>query len=47
MIQYYRTLKRIGTKLNVLSNPYFQMAFAAALLGTVLLTTFTVNILRR
>ena len=47
MIQYYRTLKRIGTKLNVVSNPYFQMAFAAALLGTVLLTTFTVNILRR
>jgi len=47
MIQYYRTLKRIGTKLNVVTNPYFQMAFAAALLGTVLLTTFTVNILRR
>ena len=47
MIQYYRTLKRIGTKLNVLSNPYFQMAFAAALLGTVLLATFTVKILLR
>jgi putative membrane protein len=47
MIQYYRTLERIGTKLNVLSNPYFQMALAAALLGTVLLTTFTVNILLR
>ena len=47
MIQYYRTLKRIGTKLNVVTNPCFQMAFAAALLGTVLLATFTVNILMR
>ena len=47
MIQYYRTLKRIGTNLNVFTNPYFQMAFAAALLGTVLLTTFTLNILLR
>ena len=47
MIEYYRTRKRIGTKVNVLSNPYFQMAFAAALLGTVLLTTFTMNALLR
>ena len=47
MIQYYRTLRRIGTKLNVVSNPHFQMAFAAVLLGTVLLATFTVNILLR
>ena len=47
MIQYRRTLKRIGTKGNVLSNPYFQMAFAAVLLGTVLLTTFTLNALLR
>ena len=47
MIQYYRTLKRIGGNSNVLTNPYFQMAFAAALLGTVLLTTFTANILLR
>ena len=47
MIQYYRTLKRIGTELNVVSNPCFQMAFAAALLGTVLLATFTLNILLR
>ena len=47
MIQYYRTLKRIGTELNVVTNPCFQMAFAAALLGTVLLATFTVNILMR
>ena len=47
MIQYYRTLKRIGGNLNVFTNPYFQMAFAAALLGTVLLTTLTLNILLR
>ena len=47
MIQYYRTLKRIGTELNVVSNPCFQMAFAAVLLGTVLLATFTLNILLR
>ncbi|HKO63256.1 MAG TPA: DUF202 domain-containing protein [Pyrinomonadaceae bacterium] len=45
MIQYYRTQQRIGTKVNVLSNPYFQMAFAAVLLGTVLLTTFTMKAL--
>ena len=47
MIQYYRTLKRIGTKLSVVSNPCFQMAFATVLLGTVLLATFTLNILLR
>jgi putative membrane protein len=47
MIQYCRTLKRIGTTLNVFTNPYFQMAFAAALLGTVLLTTLTLSILLR
>jgi putative membrane protein len=47
MIEYHRTLKRIGVKKNILGNPCFQMAFAAALLGTVLLGTFTVNILLR
>ena len=47
MIQYYRTLKRIGMKLNVVTNPYFQMAFAAVLLGTVLLATLTVSIVLR
>ena len=47
MIQYYRTLKRIGGNLNVFTNPYFQMAFAAALLGSILLTTLTLNILLR
>ena len=47
MIQYYRTLKRIGTgtRVNVVSNPCFQMAFAALLLGTILLATLTVSIL--
>ena len=46
MIQYYRTLKRIaGTKVNVFSNPIFLMAFAALLLGTVLLVTLTMRIL--
>ena len=49
MIQYYRTLKRIGTgtKVNIFSNPIFLMAFAALLLGTVLLVTLTVGILRQ
>jgi len=47
MIQYYRTLRRIGGNLNVLTNPYFQMAFAAALLGSILLTAFTLNIILR
>lgn len=47
MIQYYRTLKRIGGNSNVFTNPYFQMAFAAALLGSILLTAFTLNILLR
>ena len=46
MIQYYGTLKRIsGTKVNVFSNPIFLMAFAALLLGTVLLVTLTMRIL--
>jgi putative membrane protein len=47
MFQYRRTLKRIGTNSNVLGNPYFLMALAAALLGTVLLATFTVSFLLR
>ncbi len=47
MIQYYRTLKRIGagTEVKVFSNPVFQMAFAALLLGTVLLVSLVVRIL--
>jgi uncharacterized membrane protein YidH (DUF202 family) len=49
MIQYYRTLKRIGTgtKVNVLTSPIFLMSFAALLLGTILLVTLTVGILRQ
>ena len=47
MIQYYRTLKRIGTgtKVNVFTSPIFLMSFAALLLGTVLLVSLTVRIL--
>jgi uncharacterized membrane protein YidH (DUF202 family) len=49
MIQYYRTLKRIGTgpKVNVFTSPIFLMSFAALLLGTILLVTLTVGILRQ
>jgi uncharacterized membrane protein YidH (DUF202 family) len=45
MIQYYRILKRMGTKLSVVGNPNFQMAFAVLLLGTVLLATLIANII--
>ena len=38
MIQYYRTLKRMG-KESVLTNPNFQMACVIFLLGTILLVT--------
>jgi putative membrane protein len=38
MIQYYRSLKRMG-KENVLTNPNFQMAGVIFLLGTILLIT--------
>jgi len=38
MIQYYRSLKRMG-KENVLTNPNFQMAGVIFLLGTILLVT--------
>ncbi len=38
MIQYYRTLKRMG-KESVLTNPNFQMAGVIFLLGTILLVT--------
>jgi putative membrane protein len=39
MIQYYRTLKRLGRKESVFSNPNFQMACVIFLLGTILLVT--------
>ncbi len=43
--QYSRTLKRMGRKESVLTNPNFQMAVAILLLGTVLLVTLIGNIL--
>ena len=39
MIQYYRTLKRMGRKESVFQNPNFQMALVIFLLGTILLVT--------
>jgi putative membrane protein len=45
IIQYSRTLKRMGRKESVISNPNFQMAVAILLLGTILLFTLIGNIL--
>ena len=39
MIQYYRTLKRMGRKESVFKNPNFQMACVIFLLGIILLIT--------
>jgi putative membrane protein len=39
VIQYSRTLKRMGKKERVLTNPIFQMAGIILLLGTILLVT--------
>jgi putative membrane protein len=39
MIQYYRTLKRMGRKESIFKNPNFQMACVIFLLGTILLIT--------
>jgi len=39
MIQYYRTLKSLGRKESVFSNPNFQMAGVIFLLGAILLVT--------
>jgi putative membrane protein len=44
MIQYYRSLKRMG-KENVLTNPNFQMAGVIFLLGTILLITLIGDIM--
>jgi hypothetical protein len=44
-MQYSRTLKRMGRKESVISNPNFQMAVAILLLGTILLVTLIGNIL--
>jgi len=45
IIQYSRTLKRMGRKESIFSNPNFQMAFAILLLGTILLVTLLGNII--
>jgi putative membrane protein len=45
IIQYSRTLKRMGRKENVFSNPNFQMALAILLLGMILLVTLIGNII--
>ena len=39
MIQYYRTLQRMGRKESIFKNPNFQMACVIFLLGTILLVT--------
>jgi putative membrane protein len=43
--QYARTLKRMGSKESIVSNPNFQMAIAILLLGTILLIALIGNIL--
>jgi putative membrane protein len=45
VIQYSRTLQRMGRKESAFSNPNFQMAAAVLLLGTILLVTLIGNIL--
>ena len=45
IMQYSRTLKRMGRTESVVSNPNFQMAVAILLLGTILLITLIGNIL--
>lgn len=47
IIQYSRTLKRMGRKESAFSNPNFQMAGAILLLGTILLVTLIGDILLR
>jgi putative membrane protein len=45
ILQYSRTLKRMGKKESLFSNPNFQMAAAILLLGIILLATLIGNIL--
>jgi putative membrane protein len=45
ILQYARTLKRMGRKESVFNNPNFQMASAIFLLGTILLVALLWNIL--
>jgi putative membrane protein len=44
MIQYSRTLKRMGKIESVVSNPNFQMAIVVFLLGLILLASIIANI---
>ena len=44
-IQYSRTLKRMGKKESIFSNPNFQMAGVILLLGIILLVSLTGNFL--
>lgn len=45
IIQYYRTLKRMGRKESFLTNPNFQIAAAIFVLGAILLLTLIADIL--
>lgn len=45
ILQYYRTLKRMGRTGSVVNNPNLQMAVAVLLLGTLLIVTLIGNIL--
>jgi len=45
ILQYSRTLKRMGRKESLFRNPNFQMGAAILLLGTILLVTLIGNIL--
>ncbi len=45
IIQYYRTLKRMGRKESILKNPNFQMAVTIFVLGAIMLLTLLGNIL--
>ncbi len=45
IIQYYRTLKRMGRKESILTNPNFQMAVTIFVLGAILLLTLIADIL--
>lgn len=45
MIQYSRTLKRMGRKESLFSNPNFHMAFAILLLGVILLVTLIADVI--
>ena len=45
MIQYYRTLKRMGRKESVVKNPNFQMACLIFLRGAILVVTLIGDII--